>query len=724
MNTSLPPNAGPGSDRTQRNTAALTAALLTAQGLAVTAMHGQGVPAPAREPADDEPINLPEMTVEGERTPPLSSPKFTEPVRDLPRTVQIIPSSVMDEQGATSLRDVLRNTPGITFQAGEGGGGLPGDKFTMRGFSAENDILIDGVRDVGAYSRDAFNLEQVEVIKGPSSAIAGRGATGGSINLVTKSPQSTAFRRGTLGLGTEGYGRATLDLNEPLPLEAAALRMNAMWATSGVAGRDVVENNSWGVAPSLALGLGSATRWNFDYQHVEQDNIPDYGVPSAALVDPLIRWSNFYGLHNYDYEDVRSDVATGRVEHDLTADFTLRSVVRYGWNHRDSAITAPRPPNRQLQQRTMSSEVLAHQTSLTGRIVTGQVRHNLVAGFEAARETTDNRNRAQSTNQPPVDLYSPDPTQLPLGPMPPNTGNPSTTRADTLALYAFDTAQLNERWQVTAGLRVDDFDVDYRLLDLTTGVLTNLSSSDTLVSGQAGLVFQPRPNGTVYLGYSTAATPSADGGNTGTGLSDSPTAVNHPNLDPEKSYNLELGTKWDLLENRLAVSAALFRTEKTNARTRNANNEPYVLDGRQRVEGIEVGLTGRLTDRWTAVAGLAAMRSEIVESANPTEQGNDLARTPELTCSLWTTYLLPGGLSVGAGAQFMDSVFRSTTDLTQTVPSYWLFDVMASYPVNEHLTLRLNLDNLTDERYIDRIGGGHQIPGPGRSAVLSAALRF
>jgi catecholate siderophore receptor len=694
-------------------------------GLASTS-HAQSAPAssPTPEGGDGDLVKLPELTVDGTRTPPLTSPKFTAPVRDVPQTVQIISATVIEEQGATSLRDVLRNTPGITFQAGEGGGGLPGDKFTMRGFSAENDILIDGVRDVGAYSRDSYNLEQVEVIKGPSSAVSGRGATGGSINLVTKSPQTSAFQRGTLGVGTEGYGRATADVNQPLAREDAAVRLNAMWTTSGVAGRDIVENHRWGIAPSLALGLGQSTRWNFDYQHLEQDNIPDYGVPSAALDDPLIEWGSFYGLRDYDYEDVRSDIATARVEHDIASDFTLRSVVRYGWTDRDSAITAPRPPNRQLQQRTMSNEVWAAQTSLTGGFETSSLRHAFVAGIEGAHETTDNRNRAQSTNQPPVDLYHPDPTEAPLGPMPPNTGNPSTTRARTLALYACDTVRVAEQWQVAAGLRVDDFDVDYRQRDLANGAQTDLESGDTLLTGRVGVVYNPRPNGSVYLGYSTAAVPTADGGNTGTGLSDNPNAVNNPNLDPEETYNVELGTKWDLAENRLALSAALFRTEKTNARTRNANDEPYVLDGRQRVDGVELGVTGRLNDRWTAVAAVAAMRSEIVESANPDEQGNDLARTPELTASLWTTYEFPGGITLGAGAQYMDAVFRSTTNLTQTVPDYWLFDVMASCAVNETLMLRLNLDNLTDERYVDRVGGGHQIPGPGRSAVLSAAFRF
>ncbi len=699
---------------------------------ALAMAHGFTASAASSEPgskadasSSDDPVPLPEYLVSEQKPGLVSSPKFSTPIRDIPQTVQVITSNLIEEQGATSLRDVLRNTPGITFQAGEGGGGLPGDKFTMRGFSAENDILIDGVRDIGAYTRDSFNLERVEVVKGPSSAVAGRGSTGGSINLVTKSPQSTAFLRGSAGLGTEDYKRATIDANQPLaPDGSSALRLNAMWTESGVAGRDVVENSGWAVAPSLAFGIGKTTRWDVSYLHLEQDNVPDYGLPSAALTDPEIDWSNFYGLRDYDYEKVENDIATARVAHRLDNDFTLRGVVRYGRTYRDSAITAPRPPNRQLQQRTMVNDALALQTSLTGRFDTGSIGHSLATGFEAAQETTKNRNRAQTTNQPQTDLYHPNPADQPLGPMPANTGNPSETEAKTLALYAFDTIRLGERWQLTGGLRVDDFKVDYTATNLATDEVTRVDGDDTLLTWRAGVVFNPRANGSVYLGYSTAASPSADGGNTGTGLSDSPTAVNNPNLDPERSYNLELGTKWDLADNRLGLSAALFRTEKTNARTRNANDEPYVLAGKQRVDGVELGLTGNITSEWSATAAVSLMDSEIVESADDTEQGNELARTPKKTFSAWTTYAVTDRLSLGAGAQYMDSVFRSTTNLTQTVPSYWLFDFMASCVVNQSLTLRLNVDNLADKLYIDRIGGGHQIPGPGRSASLTANLRF
>ena len=218
------------------------------------------------------------------QSPTVASPKFTAPLRDVPQTISIIPQAVIQQQGATTLRDVLRNVPGITFQAGEGGGGLPGDTFSLRGFSAGNDMFVDGIRDTGGYSRDAFNLEQVEVAKGPSSSIAGRGSTGGAINQVTKSPHMQESYGGTIGVGNASYRRGTVDLNQPIgeSSSGAALRLSAMWTDAGVPGRDIVENSSWGVAPSLAFGLGSPTQVTLKYQHLTQNNVPDYGLPWGA----------------------------------------------------------------------------------------------------------------------------------------------------------------------------------------------------------------------------------------------------------------------------------------------------------------------------------------------------------------------------------------------------------------------------------------------------------
>jgi catecholate siderophore receptor len=654
--------------------------------------------------------------------PEIASPKFTQPLLDTPRTVSVIPDEVFLAQGATTLRDVLRNTPGITFQAGEGGA-APGDVFSMRGFSSGNDVMLDGVREVGAYTRDAFNLEQVEVVKGPSGAIAGRGGTGGAINLVSKSPKPEGFTRVTLGGGNAGYSRLTADTNQPLEsVSNAAVRLAAMYTSSGVPGRDLAHNSSWGVAPSVSFGIGKPSRFTLAYQHLAQDNVPDYGLPWAAL-DAGVDQSNYYGLEGYDYENIEGDLATATLERDLREGWTLRNVSRWADNRRDSAITSPRPPNRQLQQRRMDQGQLTNQLSVTGAFATGGVHHDLVAGVEVGRETTFVQRQAQTTNQPPIDLSNPNPHQSPLGPMPRNLGNPEDTTLAAAGIYAFDTLHLGSRWEVTAGLRWDSVEVDYELTNLATGAETRLGRDDRMLSWNSGVVFKPRPNASVYASYATSFNPTVDAGAGGAALADTPTSANNVNLAPEKSRNLEVGAKWEAAGGRAVATAALFRTEKTNARTRGLSTEPFVLDGEQRVQGLELGLTGNLTDRWAVLASYAHLDSEFVASANPLEQGAALAFVPENSFNVWTEARLPRGFSLGAGAQFMDSVFRNATN-TAEVPEYWLLSAMAAYDVTRSLTLRLNVNNLADEAYVDRVGGGHYVPGPGRSIVLGAEIGF
>jgi catecholate siderophore receptor len=236
-------------------------------------------------------------------------------------------------------------------------------------------------------------------------------------------------------------------------------------------------------------------------------------------------------------------------------------------------------------------------------------------------------------------------------------------------------------------------------------------------------VYKPRRNSSVYLGYGTSFNPSVDAASTGAALSTAPTAANNPNLDPEESRNYEIGTKWETAGARLSVTSALFRTEKVNARTRNAAADPFVLEGKQRIQGVELGVSGNLTDRWTALVSYAYMDSEIEASANAAEQGQNLALTPKSTFSLWTTVQPLQRVSVGGGVQYMDAVFRNATN-TQSVPSYWLVNALASYQVNTHLTLRLNAQNLGDKQYVDRVGGGHYIPGARRQVMLTSDVTF
>ena len=707
---------------------------------------------------------LPEVIVEGEqdrvyKPDRVQTPKYTQPLRDIPQTVTVVPQSVIQERNATSLRDVLRNVPGITMQAGEGG--VPtGDNMSIRGFNARTDLFVDGIRDFGGYTRDPFNMEQVEVTKGPASSNAGRGSTGGSINLASKTPRLDPSYSGETGVGTSDYVRSTADVNQPLG-EHSALRVNALYHESTVPGRGVANEQRQGLAASLAFGLETDTRLILSCFHMDSEGLPDYGIPwvpapsTAAGVTttyqnglgarandiPDVSFDNFYGLRERDYERIRTDIATVQFEHDFNDNLRFTNTFRAGQTERDSVTTAPRfadvqagpnitydgTINRNFQSRDQTDRIIADQVNLIAKFETGLLRHDLVAGAEVVHETSKNFGRVVIGGTPTTTIGNPDPDQNFTGRIR-RSGAYTESEALSLSAYLFDTMSLGDHWQLTGGLRYDRFDIDYTSVASTgapayaSGARTNLSRVDEMVSWRAGLVYKPVENGSIYFGYGTSFNPSAEG----LTLNNTATAANNVNLDPEQSQTFELGTKWDLLQDRLQLTAAVFRTDKTNARTEDPADptDTVVLDGEQRVQGVEFGFAGSLTDDWRVFGGYTLLDSEVVASNNPREVGRALMNTPRHSANLWTVYDLPRGFQVGAGLQFTDSRFNSNNDAAREAPSFCLFDAMVGYEVNKHFSLRLNLYNLADKAYIDRVGGGHFIPGAGRSAVLTASYKF
>jgi catecholate siderophore receptor len=679
--------------------------------------------------ATRKPKDLDTVTVVGEGSLESTSPKHTQPLLDTPQSVTVVPAELMQEQGVTTLRDALRNVPGISMQAGEGG--VPaGDNLTLRGFSARTDLFIDGVRDFGGYSRDSFNLEQIEVVKGPASTHSGRGSTGGSINLASKAARRGDFNRASVSVGDNQLLRATADFNQELS-ESTAFRINLMGHKNEVNGRDAVENERWGVAPTLSFGLGSDTTATFSLFHLEQDNVPDYGqpwVPAAnnALVEsrdarsPVDR-RNFYGLLARDYEDTRTDLATFTIRHAFNDNVEVRNLTRWGRSERDSIITAPRfldndstDIRRTAKTRDSEDRILANVTDLTAHFATGSVQHTLLAGLEFAREESLNRARA-ATDGDLADLFNPDFNAPYTGEISADPSNDAQADADSTALYVFDTLEFNPRWQLSGGLRWDRFEVDARGFDRDAGEVRDFTREDDMLSGRAAVVFKPRDNGSVYLGYGTSFNPSAEG------LSLSTATVE---LDPEESRTIEVGTKWDLFDGRLMLTSAVFRTEKTNARVDDPLDDGRleVLEGEQRVDGFEVGFAGRITDAWTLFGGYAHLDSEVLDSTEG-DVGNELGNTPRHSATLWTTYEVTDALQFGFGAQHVGSRFSNTSN-TRMAKSYTLFDAMVGFKVSDALSLRLNGYNLSGKDYVDQVGGGHYTPGADRTFMLSADFSF
>lgn len=663
-----------------------------------------------------------------------ASPKYAAPLLDTPQTLTIVPETVIKEREATTLRDVLRNVSGISMQAGEGGAPA-GDQLSVRGFSARTDIFVDNVRDIGGYTRDPFNFEQVEVAKGPASTYSGRGSTGGSINLVSKRPDAEAFTSAGITLGTDAFSRLTLDANRPLEtIENAAFRVNLMRQSNEVAGRDVVENERWGIAPSLRLGMGTPTQLTFSLFHMEQNNVPDYGipwvpntnVPLAAYADrpAPVDYSNFYGLKARDYEDIRTTMATALIEHSVNDAVMLRNTTRWGRSDRDSIVTAPRFASTagtdirrsDWKSRDQIDSIATNATDLILDFKTGAVEHRLVTGIELTREDEKRYTRdATGPDSPDTDLYNPNPDDPYLEAIQ-RTGTRTTVQADTVSAYLADTVTLNPQWELNGGVRWDRYAVDQQADDGTL-----LERTDDMTSYRTGVVYKPVRQGSVYLGYGTSFNPSAEG----LTLSSSATSSANADAAPEESRTVELGTKWELLQRRLFVSAAVFRTEKTNARTQDPDdpNDTIVLEGEQRVDGLELGAAGSLTPDWHIYAGYTLLDSEITESRNADEIGKELSNTPENSFNLWTSYDVTPALRLGVGAQYVDARYSNNTNARQA-PDYWVYDAMASYRVHRNVSLRLNLQNITDEKYIDYVGGGHFIPGVGRTVLLGTSIDF
>ncbi|MDM0040595.1 catecholate siderophore receptor Fiu [Variovorax sp. J22G21] len=732
-----------------------------------------------------------------------ANPKFTAPLLDTPQTVQVIKEQILREQGATTLTEALRNTPGAgAFYLGENGNTSTGDAIYLRGFDTSSSIFVDGIRDLGSVSRDVFNIEQVEVVKGAASSDIGRTAPTGYINMITKKPKTEDSFYGSIGFGSADYKRGSIDWNKSLSGEngiGAAFRLNAVAEDAGVAGRDFVKNKRWGIAPSIALGLNSPTRMYFDYVHIKQNNVPDGGVPTIGLPgytnpDPValgarrrtfldyasrVDSSNFYGTSS-DFDNVTSDMFTARFEHDFTPNLTLRNTTRYGKTSQDYMLTSfqggglattglapaanlgylatPSALNpygwtvtRNLPtNKDQENTVFVNQTNVTAKFDTGSVGHTLSAGVELMRESQRASNfygagyasvgttYAPAGSWPAANLYAPNPYVSGYNRI--NNGTGSKGSTDTIGLYVFDTVKFNEQWSLTGGLRYDHYRTDYDATALTLATTrgvqtstiapTNLSLSDNLFTGKIGLVYKPVENGSIYAGYSTGAQPPGGANFTLAAAAGTTNSAARTDFLPQKAKTFEVGTKWDILNKKVSLTAAVYRTDVSNEVVQDSTTLQYYQTGKKRVQGIELGIAGAITNAWGVSAGFTTQDTKIVSGPSVLADGSGaLAYTPKNAFTAWTTYQFPFGLTIGGGARYNGKLNRGTDSAVGTpayVDAYWVFDAMASYRINKNVDIQLNIYNLTDKDYVASINksGYRYLPGTPRSARITANFAF
>ncbi|APP74815.1 TonB-dependent receptor [Xanthomonas vesicatoria] len=749
---------------------------------------------PGDAPAPPGAVDLDAIRVQQERAQKPSSPKYTEALRDTPQTITVVTKQTMDQQNLLSLRDVLSTLPGITFGAGEGGGGY-GDSINLRGFTASSDITTDGVRDSAQYSRsDTFNLEAVELINGANSAMSGAGSVGGNINLVTKTAGQGDFTNVLIGGGSDRYGRLTVDSNYDFE-NGTAVRLNAMGHTQDVPGRDEEFRHRWGFAPSIAFGLGSDTRFTLSYLHQHDNNLPQYGVPFALSPFndgplPGVDRETYYGYRNVSRQEIDVDMLTGVLEMDFDDNVKLRSLARLQRVDQTTSATAPegtwclpnntnaytgracvgQPPStwnpnsgpRGLVRDT--ENFIAHsQTDLTATLHTGAIEHRVVAGVAFSKEDFELnsgsvfRNADGSTTGITYPLQTFDnPYNIWTGPQNYFRTGRSKGSLTNQAVYLFDTLQFNEQWMLNLGGRYEHNEGDSTTYTVNaTGGVTGVTpgfpagSKEDLFSYRAGLVFKPVDNASLYLSYANSKTPSKASVNGSCTPIATATAGANCNVAPESAVNIELGGKWDVLNERLALTAAVFRNERENYKVNSGDPliPEQVLDGKARVDGIALGAAGYLTERWSVFANYTFLDSEVLQSvSNRTASltgdpiaGRELVQTPRNAGNLWTTYAL-NQWTFGYGVNYQGSFYpnNTSTAVYHKTDAYWVHRAMVGLRVNDWLSLQLNVNNLFDKEYYTSIrnnltvnaagtvtaGSGWALPGDGRSAVLNATFSF
>ncbi len=651
----------------------------------------------AAEPKKEEEFTLPQVTVTDKTNPyvvpNLGLQRLPEPVQNIPQSITIVPRQILEEQAATTLRDALRNVTSIGIAAGEGGG-AQGDNFTLRGFNARNDLYLDGVRDQGTYFRDTFNIEAVEVLKGPASIYFGRGSTGGIINQVSKAPRLEGFYDGTASAGSGPYFRGTADINQPLS-PTIALRVNAMAQHADIVDRDHVKVTRQGFAPSLTLGLGTPTQMTFNYFFQHEDNIPDYGYPFFHGKPVRVERDTWYGLTKHDYEKTYANVGTVSLNHRFNDQLNLRSAFRYSNVNRDLDVSIPQTMcaapatcgtgatitgiNRSRPERHTTEGIADSQTDLTARFDTFGFKHTLSSGIELSWETFDNLRYASAG--PATTLNNPNNGQTPN---PKILGVKAFTNAAGFGIYGADQIALHEYFDIIGGLRWDYFSANQE--NKLPGQV-DFDSTDKMLSYRGGLVFHPTPQQSYYFSYATAFNPSAEG---------LQLAANNQATPPEKNEIFEIGSKFLLMGGQLTLQGALFSIEKTNARTNDPILGVQVLDGKQRSRGVELGAAGRVLPGWNVFTGftyldakiLKSNDTQVVEGVTYSLQGKVPQNVPKYSATLWTTYDFLDKWQIGGGPTYVGSRFANNSNANE-VPGYVRWDATVAYNVSEKIQCRL-----------------------------------
>lgn len=706
--------------------------------------------------------------------------KLVAPLLDTPKSVSILSQKLIKDSNSNTLLEALRYEPGITLGAGEGGTPFT-DMPYIRGYSAQSSVYVDGVRNSTSQNRDMFAIEQVEVIKGSSSALGGGGGVGGSINLIPKVAHEGDVYQGSVQGGTDNYRHIQLDANKDFG-NGVAGRVVVMGHENEKAGSNGgAEYARAGIASSLAFGLDTATRGTLSYYYLHSNDEPDAGIPFLPVGGkPIdVKQGMYYGWKARDFDKRENHIGTFKLEHDLADDLTLSNTMSYTKSKSDyiytnaddskGNVTKNGTISRRALSRIVDTDAYSDQLALKGKFNTGTLKHSFNTGAEWSYQQSNQGvytfTDASGTTSTVHNTSCPVSSALSNGwctsvnnPMNGaftdtlgSIKNQYTTRSRTVSLYALDSIEFNPQWLLNLGVRWDKFETERKynkniyktVKDIdktsTSGNYTNdvsiaagqkFENDSDYFSYQAGLVYKPTENGSIYASFATSANPvGVDQGDGADALFTSSQQAN--DLSPEKARTFEVGTKWDLFNNRANLTAAIFRTEKQNTRIAiDANTTTNA--GESKVDGFEVGFNGKVTDKWEVSAGYSYLDSELTKAAYNAvaQEGKPLPFVAKNSATLWSTYRVLPKLTLGAGAEYRDKVFTNTnTGATMLedkyLPTYTIYNAMAKYDVNKNVNLQLNINNISDKRYFTSAHPAHYaFEGNGRNAVLAINFKY
>ncbi|HEY2874282.1 MAG TPA: TonB-dependent receptor [Reyranella sp.] len=670
-------------------------------------------------------------------------------VHDIPQSITIISRPLMQSQGVTSLQSAVRNIPGVTLGAAEGG--TIGNNIYLNGFNARTDLFLEGMRDPGQYYRDTFALEQIEVLMGPSSMLFGRGSTGGVINQVLKKPTLNKSTELTVSGTTNAFGRTTADINVPTG-ESSAARVNMMFQAGSVSTRQQTDVRDFGIAPSYKFGINTPTEitlyglLQYNHDHV------DYGLPALNRYPANVSPNLAYGFPS-DHTDQFISMAGANIEHKVNPDLKLRSTTQFNYVNTNVVETAPQSVGfvstsgtytaltgstvfgagsnlfvrQQSHDRIIDDITLNNQTELEAKFRTASLGHTLLAGVDLGYESYRNQayTRTGTCNGGALTagfvgctpLIAPSGT----GPVLPEvTANLAMGYAYAFGAYANDTVEIIPEVKVVGGLRYDVYysQIGNSINSANTPANTAVpyfAQTDQFVSYRAGIIFQPQKWQTYYVSTSTSFNPSLEQLTSTTGSQ---------SLPPENNTAYEAGVKYDLLKESLSLTAAIFQITQNNARTTNGDGT-FSAAGTIRVKGVRTGVAGSITPEWQVFGGYTYLDARIIDGIGVGTQNMIPQNTPTDSASVWTTYTIAKKYEIGGGVTYTGVRFANNTDST-AVPAGYHADATLAYKM-EKSTLRLNLFNLTNTTYYEQAmasDGGRTVPYTGFTAMLTYSARL